>query len=345
MYFNAEVGGNTHLWRQRYPNGVPEQITFGPTEEEGLAVMPDGKSLITSLGVRQSSVWLKDADGDHRLPAEGAPSQPKFSPDGQRLYYLVSKGNSAKSTELWGRDLSSGRANPILTEQDVVDYDISPDQMSVVFTVESGAGRSIYIAPVDRGSPPRLLTRDADEVTFAGPNAILFRQLAEKANYLARIHTDGTGLERVLKGPIAEKSGASPDGEWAAVGGWTEPPVGDATYLVALRDRSYRMVSRAPCIVQWSVDGKFLFVTLDHTAGDLRVNAGSSGRTLVVPLSRGSGAPAIPEGGFDATSDQAPQGVQVIPQWLVAPRFDANAYAYTVTEFQGNLFRIPLHSR
>ena len=41
MYLNVEVEGSTHLWRQRWreraPDGNPEQITFGPTEEEGLA--------------------------------------------------------------------------------------------------------------------------------------------------------------------------------------------------------------------------------------------------------------------------------------------------------------------
>jgi Tol biopolymer transport system component len=40
MYFNVEVDSSTHLWRQRVPDGIPEQITFGPTEEEGLAMGP-----------------------------------------------------------------------------------------------------------------------------------------------------------------------------------------------------------------------------------------------------------------------------------------------------------------
>ena len=35
---------------RRFPNGAPEQITFDPTEEEGIAVAPDGNSLVTSVG-------------------------------------------------------------------------------------------------------------------------------------------------------------------------------------------------------------------------------------------------------------------------------------------------------
>ena len=51
MYFAAYVDGHNHIWQQRFPTGGPEQITSGPTEEDGIAVDPDGHSLITSLGV------------------------------------------------------------------------------------------------------------------------------------------------------------------------------------------------------------------------------------------------------------------------------------------------------
>ena len=50
MYFSADVGEGFHIWRQRFPDGVPEQITFGPTEEEGVAMGPDGQSLVSSVG-------------------------------------------------------------------------------------------------------------------------------------------------------------------------------------------------------------------------------------------------------------------------------------------------------
>jgi hypothetical protein len=43
MYFSADTGDGFHLWRQRYPNGEPEQITFGPDEDEGIAIAPSGR--------------------------------------------------------------------------------------------------------------------------------------------------------------------------------------------------------------------------------------------------------------------------------------------------------------
>ena len=38
MYFSSNPGGVFHTWRQRFPDGQPEQITSGPTEEEGIAM-------------------------------------------------------------------------------------------------------------------------------------------------------------------------------------------------------------------------------------------------------------------------------------------------------------------
>jgi hypothetical protein len=71
MYFSAEVKDEHHLWRQAYPDGPPEQITFGSTEEEGVAVEPSGRSLITSLGVHERAIWFHDARSDRALSSEG----------------------------------------------------------------------------------------------------------------------------------------------------------------------------------------------------------------------------------------------------------------------------------
>jgi hypothetical protein len=95
MYFGVEVQGRHHLWRQRFMNGRPEQITFGGTEEDGVAVAPDGRSLITSIGLEHSVLWIHDRQGDRPVSSEGyvvsAPgwsTSVRFSPDGKRLFYL-----------------------------------------------------------------------------------------------------------------------------------------------------------------------------------------------------------------------------------------------------------------
>jgi hypothetical protein len=129
------------------------------------------------------------------------------------------------------------------------------------------------------------------------------------------------------------------------VGGWDAPSKTKGTYILSLRDGSSRFLSAGPCLLQWTVDGKYLFVSLAHSPGDRRNSLATSGRTLVLPLHRGLAEAPIPAAGLDSLPDQPPAGIQVIRQWFVVPRLDGSTYAYEAAEFQGNLFRIPLHSR
>jgi eukaryotic-like serine/threonine-protein kinase len=337
MYFNMEVDGSTHLWRQRVPDGIPEQITFGPTEEEGLAMAPDGKWLVSSVGVRQSSVWTHDASGDHAVSVEGSVYFPRLSADGKRLYYLLRKGNSSNVSELWSRELISGKSDPIVTSLRVVDYDILEDQAQVAFTVRSQGTSQIYLAALDRSSPPRLVTKDGDTVNFGGNGVLLFRQLGDKANYLARIRTDGNGLERITDTPIANKDTISPDGVWVTVAGSIGPGVPTGTNVISLRDDSRRNVCSQLCSIGWSRDGKFLYVTTNRSLFN------STGRTIVVPMPRGFGQVPLPAAGFDRASDEELAGLWVIRRGDMSPGPDPDTYTFTTAAFQGNLFRIPLH--
>ncbi len=56
MYFSLKAGGSFHAWRQRFADGQPDQLTSGPTDEEGIAMAPDGRSFITAVALKQSSV-------------------------------------------------------------------------------------------------------------------------------------------------------------------------------------------------------------------------------------------------------------------------------------------------
>jgi len=47
MYFSTDTGNGFHIWRQRFPDGAPEQITSGVTQEEGIEFAPDGRSFVT----------------------------------------------------------------------------------------------------------------------------------------------------------------------------------------------------------------------------------------------------------------------------------------------------------
>jgi len=86
----------------------------------------------------------------------------------------------------------------------------------------------------------------------------------------------------------------------------------------------------------WSRDGAFLYVTAS-------INPTSAGTTLVLPIPRGQGLPALPEGGLDVNASDDMPGVRVIRQGQVVPGPAPETYAFAKSDFVGNLFRIPLH--
>ncbi len=85
VYVSSNPGGASHLWRQKFPDGPLQQVTSGTTQEEGIAMSSDGKSLLTSVGVHDSTLWIHDAGGDRQLSLEGSASGATFSGDGSKL--------------------------------------------------------------------------------------------------------------------------------------------------------------------------------------------------------------------------------------------------------------------
>ncbi|MFL6307428.1 MAG: protein kinase domain-containing protein [Candidatus Sulfotelmatobacter sp.] len=71
IYLSLHGKDNFHIWRQGFPNGPLEQITSGPAEEEGIALAPDGRSFITSVGSHQRTVSFYRGNHDRRISLEG----------------------------------------------------------------------------------------------------------------------------------------------------------------------------------------------------------------------------------------------------------------------------------
>jgi eukaryotic-like serine/threonine-protein kinase len=218
MYFAADVNGNRHLWRQPFPNGVPEQITVGATEAEGLAVLPDGSSLISSVGIRQSAVWIHDSSGEHALTTEGyaAPirvfpySSVKFSVDGKLIFYLLRRDSQASASELWRTDVVSRKSEPLLRGIPMIEYDLSSDEKEVLFSTQpAGKSSQLWLAPLDRSSPPKMIA-SAGEVWphFGAADQVLF-QLSQ--NKVTRSAIGGVRSKRLIVGPCACTYRAHPD--------------------------------------------------------------------------------------------------------------------------------------
>ena len=70
VYFRADPGRVKHIWRQRFPDGQPVQITSGPTEEEVIAMAPDGRSFVTAVALQNTSLWIHDPKASVRFPSK-----------------------------------------------------------------------------------------------------------------------------------------------------------------------------------------------------------------------------------------------------------------------------------
>lgn len=343
MYFAATVNGSSHLWRQRFPDGTPEQITFGPTEEEGVAVAPDGRSVVTALGMRRSSIWIHDRDAERPLVTEGYSYAPRLSTDGTRVYYLLKQHSSAAVSELRVLDIASGRTETVVSGAAIVDYDISRDETEVAYTTRDDAGESqVWHASVNRRTPPGLIARNADQVSFGIDRDLIFRSLEGLANTVVRASVDLGVAPQRLDTPLVHRKGAvSPDGHWVIVASPGAADHTSSTLAVPVHGGPARKVCVGYCDATWSPDGRFFYVSVGASA----VNEPRG--TLGFPVPEDQSLPELPTEPPNANWPYAEfPGAHVIEQGHVAPGIAVESgalrYVFAKVEFHRNLFRIPI---
>lgn len=338
IYLNLHTEENFHVWRHRFGGGGAEQITSGPTEEEGIALSPDGQNLITSVGLRQRIVSVHSASGDRRISLEGYAYSPSFSPDGKKLYYRVLKGATSPAlgaSELWVADIESGRNQPLFPGIAVTGYELSQDGKRIVFSANSPGGTSqLWIATTDRtDSPRRIPNAEGDMPHFLRPGEVVFHAIENGATLAFRVRDDGSAKQRLTADEINEVQGTSPDGDFVIA--WSR----GETKAFPSSGGDPKPVIDEICSLRWQPDKKFLYLSI-RTGMQ---SAGAFGRTYVIPLSNGKLLPPIPPGGFRSENEIARlPGVRVIDAADVSPGPTPTTYAFSRQTVQRNLYRIPL---
>jgi eukaryotic-like serine/threonine-protein kinase len=341
MYFSANTGNGYHIWRQRFPKGEPEQVTFGATEEEGISFAPDGRSFVTSVGTRQSTMWVHSPQGERQITSQGFASLPKFSADGKKLYYLLRSKSNRRfvSGELWRSDLETGRQEHLLSDFVMEHYSVSPDGNRIVFAAIDDMGHSpLWLAALDGSFPPkRLSTMDAVR-TFFGTNGDIYFLGAESetTQFVYRVKEDGSSLQKALEHPTSYFFDVSPDAKALAVleDGIVKvyPSTGGPATLSCNRCGAAGGENRAitPPAVSWSPNGRLLY--LNYREGH---------QIYAVPLEPGQTIPSLPSPNIETIMQAAAgPGVVQINEGLAFVGTDPSIYAFPRVTTQRNIYRI-----
>jgi hypothetical protein len=304
---------------------------------------PDGKSLITSVGSEDRSVWMHDKDGDHPITSDGDTSFPSFSSDGHSLYFLKAVGQTG-SDELWVKDLSSGKEEKILKDYPLQEYSagrdvkqaysVSRDGKEVAFSMRDESGHTnLWIAPTSRrSSPMRISSAAVEELPFFLPDGdLIFRAIEGGSSYLYRMKTDGTGRRKISSERILDIASVSPDGRWITAGS----PNSDEEHPASMKAFPVDGGASVPlcvdyCWIGWDAAGRYAFISF------LPYGSGS----YAMPLMH-DGLPKLPPGGIHSEDLVNAKAVIAIPgnvQSAVSP----SVFAYTRETIRRNLYRIQL---
>ncbi len=190
---------------------------------------------------------------------------PTFSHDGKSLYYLLRHDSPESPSELWRANLDSGISEAVVPGVSIREYDISNDEKEVVFTTQpAGQASQLWLAPLDRSSPPRMISESGEATPHFGPNGqVLFRFTDGKANYLAKM---GLGWLR----PDQGFSVPDPRLFWNFSGPPFRDPGRSVTWDPRFRGRATSWPSRRgrpcspnvcddACPVRWSPDGRYFY--------------------------------------------------------------------------------------
>jgi dipeptidyl aminopeptidase/acylaminoacyl peptidase len=342
-----------HIWRQRFPDGAPQQVTTGATEEEGIEFAPDGRSFVTSIGTSQSTLWVHDSRGDRQITSEGFAIFPSLSPDGKKLYYLRRAGGamSIVSGDLWVADVESGQRQRLLPDFLMRHYTISADGERVVFVVTDYTGRyPAWVAALNRRSPPRQVTsKDARKAFFGPAGDVLFLGQEKDTNFLFRLKEDGSESPRLMPTPqfrgrqmflAANGLSVSSDGNWVVEASPTDdlpagvvayPTGGGSPTLICETCARYNSFERGPQppFVSWSPDRKFFYLNFQ-------------GSVYSIPMRPGQVLPPMPASGLRTKEEVAAlPGARLIAEGAF-PGPNPSVYAFTKFFIHRNIYRIPV---
>jgi eukaryotic-like serine/threonine-protein kinase len=339
IYVSSDAGGRFHIWKQHFPNGEPQQVTSGPTQEEGIAVEKDGKSLLTSVGTFDATVWIKDGTSQRQVAAEGDSFAGTFTTDGKQFFYMKRSGLESK-TELWRMELENGRSERVLPGYDVEsgfdtkNYSLTRDGQKVAFVRKDEMGIThLWVAATDhRSSPVQLDSNENEDSPEFLPDGDLVYRLSEGGrNYLYTRKQDGSGKRRLMDESILNLNTLSPDGRWMILSQRNDRDADFPTMILAHPNAGGAavMLCRALCVANWSIGGKYMVIF----TGD---------QAYLLEVKKETGLPELPKQGITTAAElKAVRGSVALPEGTDSV-MGPEEYSYVARSVRRNIFRVPI---
>lgn len=197
------------------------RLTESPAFDHGVSWSPDGKKLLFAsdrTGV-EDLYLLEPDDPEHPeltkahlfkikplTATRAAESAATFSPKGDKIAFL-------RSGQLWLMNADGTRATPLIADQQVNDYDWSPDGKWIAFARMDGSFASeLYVVPTDGSEPPRNVTRYA---TYNGD--VTWSKTGHRLAFIGKRRDTYAVHVLPLHKPAAAGSKPSTDFDWEDV--------------------------------------------------------------------------------------------------------------------------------
>ena len=236
--------------------------------------------------------------------------------------------------------VESGKSEAVFPGVSMLAYDVSPDGKQVVYCAAARDGtRQLWLAPVDRSSPPRRIGDSGETRPHFGPRGqILFQATEGNFNYLEQMNPDGSGRSKVVPYPVSTIQGClarTPvgNGRGSRPGGHR----GCGRWRFRSDGGPPRVICADYCVPKWSSTGRFLVIPVEAPSRT------GPGRSLAIPVGPGETLPELPPGGIEplAKASVVP-GAQSIARGDPIPGKDPAHFAYVNTTVHRNLYRISL---
>jgi Tol biopolymer transport system component len=334
IYFTSHREGTTALWRVGAKGGAPERVTLGDSRQCQPSLSTDGRRLAYATQTLTRNLVLYDQmTSQETIVRDLADAdQPAFSPDGQFLVFVSSRGG--KKLDLWlqpmGEGLPTGSPRQLTSGPGDANYPaFSPDGRWIAYYQVIGQDRDLWVIPT-RGGQPIRFTEDpsSDMQPVWSPDGGRIAFVSERGGgsrvWVAPVSQGRpAGSARMLEDEpvIALAPAWSPDGRRIAFVG--SDSSGNEAWIVPVdgRSRARRLTAGANVTsVRW-----------DPVCGDLIVcGTWGGGRFGFRRLQAGEGEPAASGPPIDAGPESS------LPLFDVSP--DGRNLVFAREEVSGDIW-------